>query len=1079
MKNKIVPLFNGHSFIRKYLSGFIFIILFFSCDRPYSQVIYNYDFGTVTGSYSAAGSTIALAPPVSGNAYLYIASTPNGGAQLNNPGLNTFGSGTKLMLHSSASGGSANKFSIWGYSGGNTSYCKFTVVLADSTGGSTPVNGIFYFCSGSGTSFRNNNGLSPGEILTGIKWSVSSEGTISTKTIKSGNAWEDILLNPFYQGNANVYTIEIFGNNSIAAVNYNYNYIPHSVAPLKQDIHINGTLCADDADVSGNGLVQGAAINSIMFYVEENSASRLCAFIDDVSFQTAIPPTTTTYIDYYSRPAGNLELLTTWTSNLDGSGNEHPFDFNGGANGTNTMNFHLTNRSAATIGNNWSISGQNCKLIVGSGTGECTLSIPVSSSFSSTNTEISSLGVIDNHNTSGTFGSFRVLPGGKYIHNINGGTIPAGIWDSNSTCLVSGITSSAPAGLGQSFYNFIWNSPGQSQGINLNLPAGFVITGDLTISNTGSVPGRTLQLINTTDRNVMINGSLFLNGGSLSLSSGTGSIELTVNGNTALSNGSELYLNQSGSGSGRLKIYSDLSVNSGSLITSTGSSGEDSIVFSNDGIQNFSNSGLVQNINYRVNTNSNLVINNDLPVSSGRIFSLSGLLLLGTYNITGEGNFVLNSGGTLGIGSPDGITISGPSGNIQNSGTRVFSSQGNYVYNGFASQVTGAGLPPVISNLQIDNSYGITLSSNTTVNGTLNLAEGVIDLIDNNLEIGPEGTITNYSAANYVKTSGSGVLRRLAAAENTLFPVGNGTYTPVILNNSGITDIFSVKVKNTFDNTPLNNLVVNKQWSISGDINRGSDITVTFQWNAADESGLFNRSSNVYIGGWDGAGWQSFYGGSGYTGPGPYTVTSDSIRVLSDFIIANESALPVNMAYFRSSVKKNAVILNWGTSCELNNAGFEIYRKADSPDGSWACTGFIEGKGTTNTVTDYTFTDKNLSKGKYKYRLKQKDLNGNFEIFYLNSSVEIGVPAAYSLSQNFPNPFNPATNISFEIPVNGLVKLVIYDMLGKEIGVLVNEIKEAGYHTVEFNGGGLSSGIYFCCISSENFRAVKRMILLK
>gem|GEM_PF-1674863 len=97
-----------------------------------------------------------------------------------------------------------------------------------------------------------------------------------------------------------------------------------------------------------------------------------------------------------------------------------------------------------------------------------------------------------------------------------------------------------------------------------------------------------------------------------------------------------------------------------------------------------------------------------------------------------------------------------------------------------------------------------------------------------------------------------------------------------------------------------------------------------------------------------------------------------------------------------------------------------------------------------------------------------------------NTIKEINsLPINYSLSQNYPNPFNPATKINFAIPKQGFVTLKIYDIIGREIKTLVNEVKQAGYYTVDFNGSSLASGVYFYRIQSGDFVTVKRMVLVK
>ena len=88
-------------------------------------------------------------------------------------------------------------------------------------------------------------------------------------------------------------------------------------------------------------------------------------------------------------------------------------------------------------------------------------------------------------------------------------------------------------------------------------------------------------------------------------------------------------------------------------------------------------------------------------------------------------------------------------------------------------------------------------------------------------------------------------------------------------------------------------------------------------------------------------------------------------------------------------------------------------------------------------------------------------------------------PTKYELFQNYPNPFNPTTKINFSLPKSGLVTLKVYDMLGKEVAQLVNEVRNVGNYSVDFNAANLSSGVYFYKITAEGFSDVKRMMLIK
>ena len=93
--------------------------------------------------------------------------------------------------------------------------------------------------------------------------------------------------------------------------------------------------------------------------------------------------------------------------------------------------------------------------------------------------------------------------------------------------------------------------------------------------------------------------------------------------------------------------------------------------------------------------------------------------------------------------------------------------------------------------------------------------------------------------------------------------------------------------------------------------------------------------------------------------------------------------------------------------------------------------------------------------------------------------VSSTMPTVYSLSQNYPNPFNPVTKINFALPKQGFVTLKIYDVLGREVRTLVNEVKSAGQFSVDFNASEFSSGVYFYRLETDGFSDIKRMMLIK
>jgi hypothetical protein len=116
---------------------------------------------------------------------------------------------------------------------------------------------------------------------------------------------------------------------------------------------------------------------------------------------------------------------------------------------------------------------------------------------------------------------------------------------------------------------------------------------------------------------------------------------------------------------------------------------------------------------------------------------------------------------------------------------------------------------------------------------------------------------------------------------------------------------------------------------------------------------------------------------------------------------------------------------------------------------------------------------------------KLKSLSDTAYYFYLNyilpdtNKIIINIPDNYYFFQNYPNPFNPSTTIKYGIPKDGFVTIKIYDIAGREILKLVNEFKPAGFYSVNFNGSGIASGIYFYQIKVNDFYTAKKMLLIK
>ena len=195
--------------------------------------------------------------------------------------------------------------------------------------------------------------------------------------------------------------------------------------------------------------------------------------------------------------------------------------------------------------------------------------------------------------------------------------------------------------------------------------------------------------------------------------------------------------------------------------------------------------------------------------------------------------------------------------------------------------------------------------------------------------------------------------------------------------------------------------------------------------------------------------------------------------------------LPVELSFFTVSTKGKVVNLIWTTKTEVNNYGFEIERASSltSPIQVWERIGFVAGAGNSNSPKDYSFSDsKTLGYGQYRYRLKQLDSDGKYE-YSKEVEVDFGSVKDFSLHQNYPNPFNPSTFISYSIPQAVHVKLSVFNVLGSEIAILVDEFQEAGFYSKEFsiaqNGLNLTNGVYFYKLEAGNFTSTKKFILMK
>ncbi len=389
---------------------------------------------------------------------------------------------------------------------------------------------------------------------------------------------------------------------------------------------------------------------------------------------------------------------------------------------------------------------------------------------------------------------------------------------------------------------------------------------------------------------------------------------------------------------------------------------------------------------------------------------------------------------------------------------KAVDANGVMLYDGYYARLTGvatveSGLYQT-TNLDVniqDATGGINLFAfgftNTIVRGNSYTVVGQLDQYNGKAEIIPDNETD-------VVDNGPGVLppfMQLTIAQVLADPeLYEGSLVGIALvTNTGTGDAWPADGQNA-------NLIVTDDGSVNTlilRIDKDTDIDGTPEptW-PKDVIGIFNQfdSSSPYDEG--------------------YQIIPRDLNDLGDGIV------PVELVSFSAVVAGSQVNLSWKTATENNNLGFEIQRAGDEKE--WQKVGFVEGTNTA-TIQSYQFTDKPQNvNGTLYYRLKQIDVDGTFS---LSPEVEVnfGVPLEYDLAQNFPNPFNPTTNIRFSVPEQANVKITVFNVLGQEVVSLLNQNFEAGSHNITFNAANLNSGVYYYRIEANDYVQVKKMMLIK
>jgi hypothetical protein len=264
-------------------------------------------------------------------------------------------------------------------------------------------------------------------------------------------------------------------------------------------------------------------------------------------------------------------------------------------------------------------------------------------------------------------------------------------------------------------------------------------------------------------------------------------------------------------------------------------------------------------------------------------------------------------------------------------------------------------------------------------NSTLTLTQGKVDARTNNslVEIKSGSSVSSGNANSYI--NGTLQINNITSAKT--FPVGNSGFNPATLLNSGTADNFNINVGDylTSDGTATGIQgtygVVNRTWNVNESVAGGSNVTLTLQWNAAEELSFNNTS--CYVGHFTAGNWQptTAAAATGAGGAGPFTRSRNNITSFSPFGLASIGALPLQLISLNATAQRNGNVIQWQTASELNHKGYYIQRSTDGIN--FSSIQFVPSALQRNgNYYEYNGLDINHAEPKIYYRLQLVELTG-------------------------------------------------------------------------------------------------------
>jgi hypothetical protein len=357
-----------------------------------------------------------------------------------------------------------------------------------------------------------------------------------------------------------------------------------------------------------------------------------------------------------------------------------------------------------------------------------------------------------------------------------------------------------------------------------------------------------------------------------------------------------------------------------------------------------------------------------------------------------------------------------------------------YFIGGIDQNITGLN---TVANVSVDNNSKALLQSNLTISNQLDLnTNGRVELGTNHLTLNQNAAVVGYDATHYIITNSTGTLQKTIDNSNgtVVFPIGNSSYNPATLSNSGTIDIFAVRVGNeVYQNGTSGGILtegfVDRAWYITEAVAGGSNTNIDLQWVTADEMMLFDRNRSR-INHWDGLSWLStdVFGLATDLGSGTWSQSVAGVTNFSPFIVETENyALPLDLLSFDAKRSDNQTVqVQFTTQSEVNSTAFEVERMLES-ERDFTKRGSVEAKGGAN-INTYSFKDENKAQEISYYRLKIKEQGDKF--YYAPIRMVAGSDGQVPTATIYPNPVQDIAYLSLKGFAKGVIDYAIYSSTG-------------------------------------------------